>query len=574
MPKTGFRCEFELKDISAMEDAQAYSYDMQEFSNLLLMKDKKIQEKYGTLEKNFFILDGSKSEMEDMPEDISYWSESMSDENGLFPEDTMLVIESSENHTSCGLTFSFADDFPLEMEIVWMDIYGIEITRKTFRIDRNNYFAMKQVKDYAKLQIRFLKAKPHRYVKLQYIEYGTDLIMGEGGMPLKNASLVEEMDVLSNQIAINKLTFNLIDEGDDFNVGNMEGLHNALQKGQRMTAYEKVNGNDNILGCFFLADWKTTENVTKLSSVDYKGILDNTDFSPGKVYNGEPAGIVIDAIMEAAGIIDYEVDSDVRNIKIYGWMKKQSCRKALREVLFACGAVVDTARSLELKIYKPGRDVTANVDRTRKFSTTASEKEYISGVTIKYSIYTLAEEKTEILNGDYAPGEYTVSLNSPAADMEINTGQIIMQTADTVVFKITQQAHVNISGYKYQKTELSVTATTDVIQAGKQRKGKSFTGQLLNGSQAEQIAKNILEYYSLVLGIKTQFISNGEKPGIWGEIQNSNKKYGNFVAGFEKVTTDLTGGYISSAELRGYYKLVTDIYYTNELFSGEEVGEL
>ena len=96
----------------------------------------------------------------------------------------------------------------------------------------------------------------------------------------------------------------------------------------------------------------------------------------------------------------------------------------------------------------------------------------------------------------------------------------------------------------------------------------------MNGAQAEKIAEGILEYYSLTLGIKIKYLNDGEKPGMWGEIQNNNRIYGNYVAGFEKLTTDLTGGFLSNAELRGYYKLVTDAYYTTELFSGEEVGDL
>lgn len=574
MPKTGFRCGFELKDTTAIEDSEAYSTDMQEFSNLLLLKENIQQELYGTLEEDFFILDGSRTEMVDMPTDITYWSESLSDADGTFSDAPELVINFSENHTSCGLTFHFLDDYPLEMEITWFDIYGIALTRKLFHIDSMAYFARNQVEDYAKLIIRFTKAKPYRYIKLKYLEYGTDLVMGEGGMPVKGASLIEEMDMISNQIAVNKLTYNLIDEDDDFNVGNIAGLHKVLQKGQKITAYEKVDGEDYVLGKFFLSDWKTSGNVTKISAVDYKGILDNTTFATGKVYEGELAGTVIDNIMSAAGITDYEVDANVRSVKLYGWMKRQTCRKALREVLFACGAIVDTSRSFLLKIYKPNRVSVVNVDRERKFKTTVSENDYISDVTVKYNSYTLYTEKKEVVKGDYEAGTYTVTLSSPVAEMEINAGQILEQTADSITFKLTEPGHVSITGYKYSKEELSVTASVESVQAGKTRKTKSFSGQLLNGAQAEKIAEGILEYYSLTLGIKIKYLNDGEKPGMWGEIQNNNRMYGNYVAGFEKLTTDLTGGFLSNAELRGYYKLVTDAYYTTELFSGEEVGDL
>lgn len=574
MQKTEFWCGFELKDTTALEDSEASSRNIQEFANLLLLKENMQPKAYGTLEKDFFLLDGSKSELSDMPTDIVYWSESLSDENGMFPDTAELVITFHESHSSCGLTFHFMEDYPLELEVTWLDIYGITLARKVFSVDNLVYFARKQVEDYAKLIIRFTKAKPYRYVKLRYMEYGTDMIMGAGGMPVKKASLIEEMDMISNQIAVNKLTYNMIDEADDFNVGNIEGLHKVLQKGQRITAYEKVNGEDYILGAFFLSDWKTSGNITKISAVDYKGLLDNGIFRTGKVYDGEPAGIVIDAIMAAAGITDYEVLDEVRSVKLYGYMKQQTCRKALREVLFAVGAVIDTARSTVLRIYKPKRKVSASVERVRKFKTEVLENDYVSDVTVKYSCYMPETEKTEIITGDYEMGIYTVAMSAPVAELEINKGTIIVQTADSVTFQLKEAGHVSILGYKYNKQEFSVTASVDYIQAGKTRKEKSFSCQLVNAAQAKKTAEAILEYYSMNLGIRIKYLNAGETAGTWGEVQNNNKMYGDFVAGFEKITTDLTGGFLSNAQLRGYYKTVTDFCYTTELFAGEEAGDL
>ena len=68
------------------------------------------------------------------------------------------------------------------------------------------------------------------------------------------------------------------------------------------------------------------------------------------------------------------------------------------------------------------------------------------------------------------------------------------------------------------------------------------------------------------------FLNEGDKVADWAEVFNAEKMYGNYVAGIEKMTTDLTGGYISTAELRGYYKLVNDFYYTGEIITGEEFG--
>ena len=87
-------------------------------------------------------------------------------------------------------------------------------------------------------------------------------------------------------------------------------------------------------------------------------------------------------------------------------------------------------------------------------------------------------------------------------------------------------------------------------------------------------AQTILDYYDLRLNLKIKFLNEGDKVVDWAEVFNANRQFGSYVAGIEKMTTDLTGGYISTAELRGYYKLVEDFYYTGEIIAGEEFGEM
>ena len=187
------------------------------------------------------------------------------------------IINFTEYHTSYGLTFYFVSDPPLEMEVTWCDLEGVRIARKTFSVSAsgNKYFAQNQVENYGKLIIKFTRSLPYRYVKFRYIEYGTDLIIGHEGLPIKEAYLVEETDPISDKIAINKLSYKLIDEDNDFNIGNLAGIHRTLQNGQECVAYEYVDGEKMLLGRFFLSGYDTDKYITKLDLVDFKGILDN-----------------------------------------------------------------------------------------------------------------------------------------------------------------------------------------------------------------------------------------------------------------------------------------------------------
>lgn len=572
MRKTGFYAKYELYDTTAREDSTLTTAYNQSFGDISMGKEDISSLDYGTLEQNYFLLNGTYPEMPDIPDDVVFFSSEMSGADGSFAENPRLIITFTEKHTSACLTLHFVGDYPLEMKIRWKDGDGNIIEMATYQIDKNKYVAWKQVEDYRKIEIEFTRAKPYRYVKFRYIEYGTDIICGVDGYPVKDAQLVEECDPMTDKISINKLTFKLIDENNDFNIGNMSGLHKVLQNGQKAFAYETVNGDAKLLGKFFLSDYSTTKNVTSISMIDYKGLLANNTFRGGKVYNGDLAGGVIDQIMEAAGITDYTVDNETRSVKLYGWLKNQDCRKALREVLFACGAVVDSSRSTNLNIYQISHKVSYTVERTRKFSTTPKNESYVSDVAIKFPVYTLASESKQIAKGTYEPGTYTVDLSSPAEDMTITGGTIVEQTNNYITFTVQTQGEVVISGKKYNKEELTVTASVEKVEAGETRSTKSYSCTVIGATQARIRAKEILNYYALQLNLKIKFLNEGDKVAAWAEVFNADRRFGNYVAGFEKMTTDLTGGFISTAELRGYYKLVNDYRYTGEIIAGEEFG--
>ena len=112
------------------------------------------------------------------------------------------------------------------------------------------------------------------------------------------------------------------------------------------------------------------------------------------------------------------------------------------------------------------------------------------------------------------------------------------------------------------------------MEAGNTRNTKSYQCSVLSGQQARQIAEKILEYYQLRLGLKIKYMNGGERPSQWAEVENSIRSFGNYVAVFEKLTTDLTGGFLTTAELRGYYKIITEDYYTGEIFAGDNFGEM
>lgn len=568
-----FQVEYDLYDMTALQDAKESSESNADFGNLRLLKEEVRTPAYGTMEHNLFVLDGSMEEFPNAPDDLAYFSSGQSGEDGTFSKKQSVTLQFAEQHTSVGVTLYFSDIYPLEIEIVWYDLSGTEKSRKIYFPDAKVYYCENQVEEYGRIDVIFLRALPLHNVKLQGVKYGATIVWGDDS--IKAAGLVNDTDPISDRIATDKLTFEFVDTTDSFNIGNAGGLHRTFQKTQRMIPYEIVNGEKLPLGVFFLDSNSTTKNVSRITAIDYKGMLANADFKEGRMYAGDPAGTVIREIMEAAGITEYVVDEETAATPLYGTLGIQTCQRALREVLFACGSSINTSRRAGVEIHKANRLITARIPRSRKFSTTLQTDHYVSDVNVKYKTWTLEEKTSEITKGTYGAGIHTIHLSNPAANMTVNVGSIRKQTPYYVILEIPVQARADvvIFGQKYVGEELAVLSRIEHIKAGEVRSTKTYTGTLLNFASAQRAADSILEYFQLQQIIQTKHLSESEKAGDWVEVENVSKDYGNFIAAIESMSTDLTGGFISTAKYRGYYKRMSDYDYSGgEIYGGEEAG--
>lgn len=591
--KTEFFVEYDLYDVTALEDAIESTESNADFADLSLIKDNISAQNYATLEHNFFVLDGSMEEFPDEPDNLVYFSKNFVQTiddfarsgNELYTGDDLggpveesynkqsITIDFTKNHSSYGITLYFLNEYPLEIKVIWYGLDGIMKSQKLFHPDSLVYFCKNPVVDYGKIEIIFRRALPYHNAKLQHIKYGTTIVWGPD--TIKSGKLVNDTDPTSDKIKTDKLTFHFVDVEDEFNLGNADGLHRLFQKTQSMRPYEMVRGKEIILGTFFLETFSTTKNVTKMSAVDYKGKLSYVDFSGGKIYAGELVGTVIDEIMSAAGITDYEVDEDTAITPLYGTLGIQTCQKALREVLFACGSIINTSHRTGIEIKKYDRKVTSMIGRDRKFSTTYEVDKYVSDVNVKYKTWVVDENVSEIAKGIYGVGIHKIQFSNPAANLTVNSGEILEQTPYYVILEVAEDSEVIISGQKYVGEELAVTSGIEHIKSGETRNTKTFTGTLFNFKTAKEAAERLLDYYQLQTIIKTRHLADEEKTGDWAEIENTVLDHANFVAAIESMSTDLTGGFITTTKCRGYFKELTSYYYAgSELYADEVAGEI
>ncbi len=567
MPYTNCKVHMEFIDTSAVVDGTAESAQNADIGNLLLLKEQQAYPPYALTDLNSFVLDGSRTVLTEDAE-VPFVADAVSGDDCTFAVNPVLTVSFTTKHTSAGITLYFIEDYPIEIKVSWYDIDGALLIAKTYCPDKLQCFCKKQVENYGKVEIEFVKTRlPWQRIQCRYIKYGTEINWTES--EIQSASLTEEVDVTSATIPINTADVSIVDEDNEFELSNQDGVWKSIQKSQQLTITEQVQSKDVTCGVLFIDTWSSNGNVVSFSLIDRLGVIDKTKFYGGQVYENVAAGIIIDSIMLSAGVEDYTVSEEVAAILLTGHIPICTHREALQQVVFACGAVADCSRTGGIKIYMPDRYADSTIGTDRKFTGTTIEMvEYVSGISITYNKYKAKEEETEIYNDILYAGDTLVEFSEPCTDVSASVGEILEVGANYVKIRTTEDAVCVITGTPYENKEITYTAHVDMIDAGEEENILSFSGcTLFNAQRVKAVAERLLNYYQLRQIVNMRYLIGTEKTGDWVNIMDTK---GNMVtSGITSQTVDLTGGFIAQATCRGYSKVTVTHDYTGEFYAGE-----
>lgn len=571
MSRTSCRAEMKFIDVTALEDAKLSSSDNNSFSNLGLFQAEVRQEDYGTLELNQFVLDGSKTVMPDTPDDIAFWSDTMSSNDCEFEDAPKIIVAFTSAHSSSGLTLYFAGEYPVEIKITWYTLYGTKLESMTFYPDSIVYTCNHQVSNYGKVEIEFIETRfPKRYAKLQYLLYGV-YISWEDDL-IQSGKIDEELDFTSATLSVNTADIEIVDERNDFDIGNENGAWKSVQKTQEVTLTELKDGVEIPAGTFFIDDFSFKKNIVSFSMIDTVGLMDKYTFYDGEIYRARKAGKILESIFKCAGISKYEITDDVYNISLDGYLEIQTCREALQMVCFACGALADDSRSDKVKIYKPDRYVKYTVGTDRKFNgnTSVSLDDYISGVSIEWCSYSIEDKTEEIYNDVLPKGVSRITFSDPylVSSIVVSGGTAKVVKTNYIDIEMSKSGTCTITGKKYVSNKITYQKNVQFLEAGESEKIKKFgTCTLYNAEILPENAERLLDYYSLRKKISMKYLIDLEMVGNWVNIKNIGGSIATTL--IEEQSIDLTGGFIAKAKCRGYSIVVTENYYTGtELYTG------
>lgn len=562
---TKTKIEFGLIDTTAKDDSKLIPSEKQDFVNIQDLKQEEIEEiKYGTLEKNQFLLNGEQRFLPDGElTQMGLWSNQMSDKDGNFATPITLEIDFTEVHSSLGLTFVFSSvglgDYCNKLNIKFYNSANEIISNKDFKPNNYYYVCNDNVEKYKKIVVTFYGTNnPYRYLKIYQILYGANKIFDKE--MIQTAKILEEVDILSSELTINTLDFSIYSDDDEFNVVNPQGVYKLLQKRQRLTITLTKNGTDKEMGIFYLDDWSNDDDkVSSFKAIDLIGVIDKTNFLGGMYVNKDAAELIKEIFVSASlKENDYEISEEIKGIMITGHIPICTHRQALQQVLFVVGAIVDTTRDGKIKIYIPKEIQTEyQINKDRKETGTSKPKlnDIVTGVEITSFNFVKSEEEAELYKETLSAGTYTLELSDIAYDLVATGATILKSNCNYATIKVESEQEVIITGKKYSTNKQVVTILLEDLTADEKENNLQVTSAyLVNKNNAQQIADRILKYYNGTYKYEFRFIMNEEKIADYIPVDSL---YDRQIIGYlTKLNIDLVGGFIANALQVGKLKEV------------------
>lgn len=580
--RTNTRVEFGLYDVTARGDSAPSCTTAKPFCNLgrdLLLESVPSQNKYGTLESEQWLMDGSFSFFPEVPEQYFWglWSTTQSDKIGVFADPPVLDITFTQDHSSSGLTLHFyspTEDWASRIKIQWFSQDGGLISTALFYPDSVDYYCAKKVENYRRIRIHFLETNhPGRYLKLAGIDYGVYLHFS--GHEIVEAHVLEECDPLSSEISINTLNVSLYNKEGRFSILNPEGYFDVLQHKQKFTVWEDVKQDARstgsvsyCMGTFYLSDWSNSgDTLADFSAVDAIGLLDGAPFDGG-IYDTTAAELA-EAILTG---YSYTLDGSLAAERVQGYIAAGTRREALQQLAFAIGAVVDCSRGELIRIAPAPSKASGMITYDRKLQdgSKVTLNPLITAVAVTAHRYLPGEATEELYRDTLDPGIYRVTFNAPAVvdSLTVTGAELTESGVNLCTLTVAKAGEVCVTGRKYTDSTVVLRRTAANLPPNAQDNELTVTDATLVGpSRAEAVAVRVLEHYAQRYEQNFSMVAGDEKLADRLIIQSFG---GEMVRGvLTKLEFDLTGGFLADAKVIGRRLTNNAAAYAGEIHAGE-----
>ena len=399
---------------------------------------------------------------------FGFWSEQVSNELGRFAKAIMLTLETSELYASQGFTLTFDTDnniYATRVNIRWYQGESL-LANQTFFPDSSVYFCQNYVSGFDKVELRFASINmPHNRLKIRSIEYGYGTVFY--GDKLRNVKIIQEIDPISSEIAINTCDFTLDSKSD--------GIIYSFQAKQPLSVY--FNGELKAT-TFVKKSTRKSKSLWNIQSEDYIGMLDGAPYYGGIYTNTKAVDIIADIFGVAK--VPFSIDDVFANETVSGYIPYTTCRNALMQVAFAIQAVVDTSNSNLVKVFALDDEIKQTVPLNRIMQgQNFGDEETVTGVEVTAHSYKPISETLDVYDAtESGTGENIfVKFSEPLHDLSITNGEIVSRETNYAV--INANTGCVLQGQKYEHTTQTRRRNNPVVLASENERVVAVDGATL-----------------------------------------------------------------------------------------------
>lgn len=339
------------------------------------------------------------------------------------------------------------NNYSTDVNIKWYRNNELLVS-KDYTPNTPKYFFHQDVVAYNKIVITFRKTNiPYRYLRIFFIEDGVvrEFYKDE----LKNLKVIEEASSTTENLSINTLNIELISKTD---VGVL------FQRTLPMRLYR----DNKLIGAFFIEEAeKKNDNIYKIDTVDYIGLIENEKYMGGMFTNISVANIVADIL----GSIPYQIDDSIATRTLTGFIDIQTKREALQKVIFSAGGIIDCSRNECIIIKKIGSNIKSYLGKEKIVSIDEKIESITTSIELVQHKYVPQTSEVEIFN-DTIAGNTIITFGKPCHSLRISNGTLVTQGTNYAV--ISGNGQVVLFGKEYEDVKIitqknnPLTVTTDI----------------------------------------------------------------------------------------------------------------
>lgn len=431
-------------------------------------------------------------------------SKEISQADGSFATPVALTLTAAGQYSSQGITLTFdpaKNQWATDVRIQWYRD-GVLLSNKQYRPDSTTYYCQNQVQNYNKVVMTFLKLNmPQNRLVLQVYSHG--VVRDFFGDELEKVNLIQEVSPLSSEISVNVC---------DFTLNSKDDVDFLFQQKQAIEVY---HGQQLKTVCFVDEAKRTARRKYSVSTIDYIGLLDKITFYGG-MYSNKSAAALIGEILRGVRLendyVPYVIDASLQSKTVSGFLPITTGRAALAQVLFAIGAVCDTADSDKVRIFPLSTSVKATIPLEKIYKGQQfSEGEKVSEVQLVAHTYTPGSEESELYKAtDSGTGTVQVEFSEPRHSLSIVNGTIVESGANYA--RITANSGCVLKGKQYNHTTRVYSVVNPVWNAGDIKVVKKIESVTLS-SNAQETAQRCYNYLSKWHSVRAGIVAENIKPG-------------------------------------------------------------